>query len=205
MQKKALIPLFGLIIVLGGCGGSKRSTKRINNDSKVDMQVASGQKPKVSFFDESVDDIQTFVLDDETSDDIKAAIDNKNPSLVWQEPTNVLEEEKLVLYFEYDSCKPRSDQKGKIPAIKAQIDEWLHQGYEVAFKGHTCKWHGTPQYNLTLSNDRAYESAASIFGVANNSHVKTFGVGNEEPIVFDYSKDAQAANRRVEIYPLTNV
>jgi outer membrane protein OmpA-like peptidoglycan-associated protein len=66
--------------------------------------------------------------------------------------------------------------------------------------GHACLWHGTGAYNLSLSGERA-QWLADACNIAHDK-VKIFGVGNEEPIVRNNTKDEQAINRRVEVYAI---
>ncbi|MBI2775350.1 OmpA family protein [Candidatus Dependentiae bacterium] len=200
MQKKLLVFVTLFIIVLSGCG--KKKVKRehpANLAAAVDMPVPSKGQPKVSFFDEDLgafEDVETLVLDEENAQ--KGA---KNDVLALGE-LDQNDEDVLVVYFDYDSPKVRDDQKAKLASVKKQVDTWVDEGKKVVVKGHSCTWHGTKDYNLALSNQRASDLAQTLVGDSAKGNVKVFGVGNEELAAFENTFEGQAPNRRVEIYAI---
>jgi len=162
--------------------------------------LANNNQPKVSFFDEDLgafEDIETLVLDEEAAEK-----NGKNTVLAFAEPIEN-DEDALVVYFDYDSSKVREDQRAKLANVKKQVNSWVEEGKKVVFKGHSCTWHGTKDYNLALSNQRAGDLVQNIFGNADQSQVKVFGVGNEELAAFENTFEGQAPNRRVEIYGIS--
>ncbi|HEX2978442.1 MAG TPA: OmpA family protein [Candidatus Babeliales bacterium] len=201
MQKKILLFVTLFIIALSGCG--KKKVKRehpANLAAAVDMPVPSkGGQPKVSFFDEDLgafEDVETLVLDEENAQKVE-----KSDVLALDEPDQS-DEDVLVVYFDYDSAKVRDDQKAKLASVKKQVDEWVDEGKKVVVKGHSCTWHGTKDYNLALSNQRASDLAQTLVGDSAKGNIKVFGVGNEELAAFENTFEGQAPNRRVEIYAI---
>jgi outer membrane protein OmpA-like peptidoglycan-associated protein len=201
MQKK-IIALLGLFIIgLSGCGGKRKTVTRERGTdvaAAVDMPLGKEGHPKVSFFDQDLgefENIETFVLDDETV--------GQNSTAVALNNTQDDQQETLVVYFDYDSTKVRKDQQKQLAAVKEQVNNWVQKGCKVVFKGHSCKWHGTKDYNMALSNQRAGELAQLCLSDDTVEQAKIFGVGNEELVTLDTSFEGQAPNRRVEIYALS--
>lgn len=192
------------LLFLSGCGRKKQQVKKVQHDP-VSMPVASDKNPKLGFFDENVgafDDLESFVLDDE------AMQQNQYPLVTQTDKqsfdvaaTDRTVPETEVVYFDYDSDQIRADQKNALAQIQKTVSQWIKDGQTVVFKGHSCKWHGTRAYNVALSSARA-EKMAQLCNISKD-RMKVFGVGNEEPIVFENSKDGQAPNRRVEIYAVS--
>ncbi|OQA36479.1 MAG: putative outer membrane lipoprotein [Candidatus Dependentiae bacterium ADurb.Bin331] len=201
MQKKILMLLGVFIIGLSGCGGKRKSVTRDRGTdvaAAIDMPLASDAHPKVSFFDQDLgefENIETFVLDDETSVPGQAAV-------ALQDAQQDNQKDTLVVYFDYDSTKVRKDQQKQLAAVKEQVNKWVQKGCKVVFKGHSCKWHGTKDYNMALSNQRAGELAQVCLNDDTVEQAKIFGVGNEELVALDSSFEGQAPNRRVEVYAL---
>jgi outer membrane protein OmpA-like peptidoglycan-associated protein len=199
MQKKLLISTF-IVALLGltSCKRQQPSKPQTNRpEQHITMPAGSDStNTKVSFFNDDVGEfehIDTLALEEEQI---------KQPeTLAWDEPAQVNPELKTV-YFEYDSTTPRPDQQATLAQVSRAVNEWISKGYKVVFKGHACRWHGTRAYNLALSQERA-SSLARRLNLKSGTY-STFGVGNEELISFENTKDGQAPNRRVEIYPLAS-
>lgn len=199
MQKKLVCS--ALVLALAGLSGCKRNQKLTQYTKTSDQQVTmpfkgDNKNTKVSFFNEDAqnfDDIDTFALDEDS-------LNTDGKTLAFNDTPGLETETKTVL-FDYDSASPRKDQVSALNAVQESINDWVAKGYKVVFKGHSCRWHGTRAYNIALSQQRA-QSLADMCNVA-KENLSVFGVGNEEPIAFDNSKDGQAPNRRVDVYPLT--
>ncbi|MEX0940374.1 MAG: OmpA family protein [Candidatus Babeliales bacterium] len=202
-MKKILFSLsFSLILILASCRDEKQFTKPMQKSKNIAIPIPEDDTIKLSFFDDQevgdFDDMESFVLDDSQ--------DDKNLSLVENEALFGLQESEQnkqmrVVYFDYDSRKPRADQQETMQMLSDNIKQWTKKGYKVVFKGHSCLWHGTRAYNLALSGQRA-QCLADMCQIPKDN-LKVFGVGNEEPMVFDNkTKEEQGANRRVEVYPI---
>lgn len=212
MKKGLLFVGCAFLLVLQGCKSPKAwIPKRTKKDEKKVNMPLSGDKDKstkVSFFDSTVEafeDMESFVLEQEAADarsHVMVAQNNtaSDADFTLEEHTPTVDKETQVVYFDYDSSAVRKDQKGHVKAVQDKIAEWAKKGYKVVFKGHSCLYHGTPIYNAALSNDRAF-AVAKMFDLKEDV-VKVFGVGNEEPVVFENTIEKQAPNRRVEIYPI---
>ncbi len=205
MQTKYFFALLILILGLNGCGGRKNRTEpKQTHKPTTDMPTHDSKTTKVSFFDEDAsgfEDVETFVLDEESNAPQPA---QANTTLAWQESAATPAGHERVVYFNYDSSRPREDQQPNLAMAKESVKEWANQGHKVVFKGHACRYHGEPAYNTALSNQRAHDLAMEItkdLGIAKEM-VQCFGVGNEEPMVYDDTLEGNAPNRRVEIYSL---
>jgi len=195
-----------ILLILSGCGG-KKPQKVVPRKSGTVAMPAPGddQNIQLSFFDEEVgafDDVEAFVLNNDESQDeeLVLAANDTAGQLEFDLQETEADEDTQVVFFDYDSYKIREDQKPAVVELKHQIKEWVNEGKTVVFKGHSCKWHGTRAYNLALSGQRA-QWIADYCGVSKDN-VKVFGVGSEEPLVFDDSQAGQGPNRRVEIYAI---
>lgn len=154
------------------------------------------------------EDVEAFVLEEEqfaTGFDGSRVAYNHDETLTDYTLEQVdAKEDTQVVYFPYDSKDLDSSQKEllKIAATKAQ--ELVKEGKTVCCKGHSCLWHGTRAYNLALSQSRANVIANYLEKEAGipQEKIKIFGVGTEEPIAFEETKEGQAPNRRVEVYAL---
>jgi outer membrane protein OmpA-like peptidoglycan-associated protein len=209
MKKGHFLVAFSLLIVLAGCGGGKQG-KSVKKDAK---QVALKNMPlnlddqatKVALFDE---DLEMFVLDDADKDrfldesSMKVASNEERLDFDWHEAST---EDLATIYFNYDGRVPRKDQEANLKKADELVKKLAKEGKAICLKGHACKWRGTAAYNLAISQERPQtlrEHFVNDLGISPDQ-IKTFGVGNEEPVVLAENKEGQAPNRRVEIYGVT--
>lgn len=208
-EKKLIVALALLMITLSGCKKTQKRTVTTRNESTeqvgdIAMPIAQNDATSVSLFDE---DIEAFVLEEEVDnpfvqDNMKVVQnDTQQLDFTWEEPAH-LKDEMVTVHFPYDSCTPLEDQK-QLAELTKKAQEIYKNDRIVCLKGHSCKWHGTSVYNLALSMKRSNAMAEYLMqaGIP-KSHIKVFGVGNEELVAFDDSQDGQAPNRRVEMYAL---
>lgn len=191
--------LIASLVVLNGCWWRKKKNSSELQTTSSTTQSGNKGTPgqQLAFFDNS-QDVDSFVLDEEIaqkSGDMTIALNDQASSATLKHP------QAHTIYFDYDSDQIRPDQSNALKQMKKDIENWQKEGKKIVFKGHACKWHGTSSYNLALSNERAQHVAHMC--KLPTEKCKVFGVGNEEPVVFDNSKNGQAANRRVEVYPTT--
>jgi outer membrane protein OmpA-like peptidoglycan-associated protein len=207
-QKSYTVTVFiPLLLLLGACGGKKpQRVSSLKRSSQVAMPVPrDDQNIELSFFDEEVgafNDVESFVLDNDANQvNIALAFNDSDAQLDFNlEETTEADQDTQVVFFDFDSYKIKDDQKPAVAELKKKITQWVKDGKKVVFKGHSCKWHGTRAYNLALSGQRAQWIAD--YCKVPKDNVKVFGVGSEEPLVFDNSKDGQGPNRRVEVYAI---
>ena len=110
-----------------------------------------------------------------------------------------------VIYFPYDQDKPTPGQEENMQKAIVKAQEIVAEGKKVACKGHACEWGERCKVrNIPLSMQRSEKVAEYLAANGNISKnaIKVFGVGSEEPVSFEHSKDGQSPNRRVEIYAL---
>lgn len=209
-EKKLLFTLLIMGILLSGCRKNERPHQPVDqNDIETARQegvfipLAHNDSASVSLFDE---DIEAFVLEDETDNPHASSMtlahnDAQQLDFTWEEPPH-LKDEIITVNFPYDSYRPLSDQKA-LAQLTQKAQEMYKNNRIVCCKGHACPYHGTSIYNIVLSKRRADVIALQLeqAGIP-KSHIKTFGVGNEEPIVLADSQEGNAPNRRVEIYAL---
>ena len=214
-MKKLILPFFIVLVsILAGCGGGKKQevAKKPTETIEIPLGETKKESTMLSFFEDDVnafEDVETFVLDEESSikeDQPKMAqADGKeNESVDLQEPTQQVDKDMRVVYFDYDSNEMRNDQKETMKSLKKDIKAWTKKGYKIVFRGHACRWspQGDSIYNMVRSNERA-DTLAESLGVAENKRL-VLGLGYEEPIIIEdkLTKEGQAPNRRVEIYPI---
>jgi outer membrane protein OmpA-like peptidoglycan-associated protein len=208
-QKTLVFAMILLTIALSGCKKSqKRSSTPRNNKNQTEqigdvaMPLAQNDSTMISLFDE---DIEAFVLQEETENPFmqdSMTVAQNDLDISWEEPTHLKDEIKVV-HFSYDSSKPLENEKLALEDLTKKAQEIYKNDRMVCVKGHSCKYHGTDAYNVALSMKRASTIKENLVqaGIP-ESHLKVFGVGNEEPVAFDDSLDGQAPNRRVEMYAL---
>lgn len=206
MTKKFLVIPFILLVGLSGCGGWSKKANRTQSRRRTATKVVKPQQDdemKLGFFDENIEDMESFVLDQESGTKDMALAHNELSEVNFSldEPKQEPGLETQVVYFDFDSTDMRNDQKNSVNNVISKIKQWEKQGYKVVCKGHSCKWHGTRAYNLALSQQRA-QCMADLCKISKNA-MKVFGVGNEEPVSFENTMQGQAPNRRVEIYPIS--
>jgi outer membrane protein OmpA-like peptidoglycan-associated protein len=211
-EKKLLISLTALLLMLSGCGGSKKTSSdredRYESSQDMAMPVAHNES-MVSVFDDGLD---AFVLEDDVEnpfvqEPVTVADNSRDLDISWEEPTH-LKEEIRVVYFDYDSSKPLEDQQGALEDLTKKAQEIYRNDRTVCVKGHACRYHGTAAYNVALSHERATTIKEKLLDVGiPESHLKVFGVGNEEPAQSTLeghaiTLESEGPNRRVELYAL---
>jgi len=100
------------------------------------------------------------------------------------------------IYFDYDSAK----LKNRSYSVLDSIADFLKKNKNLRFRitGHT-DLHGTDEYNLKLSLDRA--RAVKNYFVSKGLSPERFsvkGAGKNEPVINDKNADADKKNRRTE-------
>jgi len=211
MKKYSFTLSLVLLSLLAGCGG-KKTTIPEQPEQSLTMPLSNNPKEKtmLSFFDDekipAFEEVETFVLDEDSPKQTNQKLAQAgNESFNLEEPKHSVDKEKCVVYFDYDSNSIRNDQKATIASLKKEIKKWIKQGYKVVFRGHSCHWSPKADsvYNMILSNERA-RSLADMLQVPEENRT-IVGLGYEEPMVLEgtRTKEGQAPNRRVEIYPIT--
>ncbi|WP_341501376.1 OmpA family protein [Gallaecimonas sp. GXIMD4217] len=105
--------------------------------------------------------------------------------------------EKLLVNFDNNSALVKPQYFGEIQRIAKFMKAFPK--LDVVIEGHTSA-PGKASYNLTLSERRAQavgEVLASEFGI-DRARIKTVGYGETRPVMAGSSKEANAANRRIE-------
>lgn len=117
-------------------------------------------------------------------------------------PKNVLNlgfipDQKKIINFGYNS----NDLSDEAVEILEQTSEFIiqHPNTEVIIEGYTDSY-GNYRYNKRLSNSRANIVKSFFVGRGiSPSRVKTFGMGQKNPIGSNKTKKGRIRNRRVEI------
>lgn len=209
-SKKIFAMLLVVLLCTSGCRKKTKKIVQVSDCQAVPEYVTLPQQSDdaistLSFFE---DDIDAFVLaeEDEMHHAIPGTADPMKTELAWQESN---QEEKLLddslqVYFGYDGRKPLPNQKVSMDDVGKKAQDWVKKDMTVVCKGHACLWHGTDAYNTSISAERARQVALSLEKKFNipASRIKVFGVGNEEPVTLENSLEAQAPNRRVEVYAI---
>lgn len=111
-----------------------------------------------------------------------------------------------TLFFDFDSYHLRPDALGALEYDLKKIQELTTKGYTVVIEGHACKFAGSAEYNVHLSEMRAKAVARYLTnqGIPQDK-LKTVGRGSEMCVVVEGDKEQQAPNRRVEFYVLEDL
>ncbi len=210
IRHKLSLPLTMILAVglLPACKKDQKSMLKRPEQEQAIMPLAFNNRDAISIFDE---DVEAFVLEEDNLEspydrafdtDIALAQNMAVQDFTLEQLDT--KDEMQTVYFPYDSQEPLSNQKGALKQTVQKAKEFYESGRVICCKGHSCKWHGTRAYNLALSMNRANKIARYLEEEAHipKNRIKIFGVGNEEPVAFDETKDGQAPNRRVEIYAL---
>lgn len=204
MNKKFFIALVILIATLNGCGNKRKKMETTKaNTGELEASLGGKSPARVSFFDEDLEEFEeaeTLVLDEDNQPEQQGV----HQTLAWQDSVSTPATHIHSVYFEYDSTELRNDQEANLQEVKTTVKEWVNQGHKVAFKGHACMYHGTSDYNIALSDQRARQLAGVVGHELDipQTMIQCFGVGSNEPLVLSDSKEGNSPNRRVEVYPL---
>lgn len=194
-----------LVVVALAFGAGCRKKKGSESVSGAYSETETTHKAKSLF----VDDIEGFVLEDE-SDPFSGEGLKKGSGVTlvaaeeeWTAPAAQNIYAFKTIYFDFDQYALRPDQKSTLDYDVAQIKTATQKGHTVVIEGHSCKFAGSAAYNMMLSEKRAKAVADNLIknGVPADK-LKIVGRGNEMVVVAGGDKDAQAPNRRVEMYLL---
>jgi peptidoglycan-associated lipoprotein len=102
-----------------------------------------------------------------------------------------------TVYFDFDQSTVRSDQRGKLEAVKQWMD--ANPGRSLFLAGHADK-RGTPEYNRALGERRALAVREYLAGLGlQPGNLYTISYGSDRPAVEGDTEDAYSKNRRVEV------
>lgn len=112
-----------------------------------------------------------------------------NKTLPFSVNDSLLEDEKNVVYFEYDSAELTEAGKNRLVASVVEA-----QGKAITIEGH-CDERGTEEYNLALGERRALvvKNYVKMLGAKN---VKTISYGENKPADPGHTEEAWSRNRR---------
>jgi outer membrane protein OmpA-like peptidoglycan-associated protein len=105
----------------------------------------------------------------------------------------------MPIYFEFDADCMKPAQNGAMENNLARAKKLIAQGKKIVIEGHACKFAGSPEYNMHLSEERA--QCVYKYFVKNGipkDKITLVGRGSEICVVPDGNKEQQAPNRRVE-------
>src|SRR5438093_1832039 len=111
---------------------------------------------------------------------------------------NYVESEKQVVTFDTNKSTLSSQGKSTLDKIASDLSS-LRTGYMVELQGFTDS-QGSEQYNIGLSQRRV--ESVERYLVSKNLplfRISVVGLGKENPIADNKTKDGRAQNRRVEI------
>jgi len=156
------------------------------------------------------DDVDGFTLKDDKNvfsapleDDEQIALDSDFVEDAWAERKGANREGLQTIYFDYDRSGIRPDQEATLRQNVDTVKKLTNEGSTVVVEGHACRYGGSAIYNMQKSEERARTVASRLRkeGVS-PSKIKTVGRGYELPQVPEGDKEAQAPNRRTELYVL---
>lgn len=178
-------------LVLGAC--AKKKEKKVKKADKSMCFPLANADAKNSFFDEEVDG---FVLEEGTK-----TVASNEQAVSWVAETD--SKGFNPIYFEFNHHGVRADQQEELEKDVKQARKIVAKGDKVVVEGHACHSAGSKAYNLLISEQRAQEVAQRLEseGIHANN-ITVVGRGTEMPVVLGGDKNAQAPNRRVELFPL---
>ena len=217
-----LIAALLLVVFSGGCKKKARAektkvyTRDISIEKPTEEVVLSGDgkgRGIIKFFDKDTD--QFFLEDDgdelRSPKEMAQEIEHPLLDLTGEGASSEPGEDKVFwadapqedsnfpnIYFKFNQHDVKDDQKANLEKdITSALKEYK-EGKEVVVEGHACHSAGSRTYNLALSNTRAKEVAKQMKerGVGN---VIVIGRGSDMPLVKGGDRDAQWANRRVQV------
>jgi|SRR5579859_7489076 len=198
-MKKALSLLVLVSFFAAGCAGKKKKETKKDNKSMNIPLASADQDAKKGFFD---DEVGAFVLGDDFQTQDNVAVAHNDQAVSWvAEQDNA--KEFSPIYFDFDQANIRVDQQSKLNKNTRAAKNILAHGDKLVVEGHACNSAGSKAYNLVISEHRAQTVAQRLLqdGVDANN-VKVVGRGTEMLIITEGDRDAQAVNRRVEMYGL---
>lgn len=155
-----------------------------------------GPEKQISVFD---DDLEAFVIDEDAS-----AFDVQDGFVLVDESEKDIAVEQshygfLPIYFEFDANCMKPAQNGALENNLARAKKLIAQGKRIVIEGHACKFAGSAEYNMHLSEQRA--QCVYHYFVKNGipkDKITVVGRGNEMCVIPVGDKEQQAPNRRVE-------
>lgn len=201
MKKMYLLPV-ALLAILAGCGKKKSVVTPVAGQTHPAAHETAAKSGNKSLF---VEDVEEFVLEDDTNpfsaDMPEGSLSLVKPGEEWHGGGSMGKFAFKTIYFDFDEYGLRPDQKNSLELNFAKAKEAADLGHTIVIEGHSCKFAGSSVYNMMLSEKRA-QAVAQYFkqrGIP-AKQLKVVGRGNEMCIVAEGDRDAQAPNRRVEIY-----
>lgn len=194
MDKLRLKVLACLLLGLFIAPACKKKTSTAVS-AKVSEAQPSSQK-SVSVFD---GDLEAFIIDEDES-----AFGPQDGFVLMDESENdmVVEQSRhgfMPIYFEFDADSMKPAQTGALENNLARAKKLVAQGKKIVIEGHACKFAGSAEYNMHLSEQRA-QNVYTYFvknGIPKDK-LTVVGRGNEMCVVPYGNKEQQAPNRRVE-------
>lgn len=184
----------------------------ITQDGYIEIQSSpqSGHRTKEDIYDAYGEDFENLSGDDvkeaEDHQEILITIDTEGKGMHTPEDSFVTEDDgeyKIQVpddvLFDFDESNLKSEAKTTLKDVIDVLED-LDDGATVEINGHTDN-EGEPDYNLTLSEERAGEVEKYLAknGDINHLSIKTHGLGETEPIESNAEEEGRERNRRVEI------
>lgn len=199
-----------ILLLVPGCGWRKQAKPEHKDCVKIEQgkQEKSTKPAKKSLFLD--DSVQDFVFEEEAGTNAFSSDIMKDSSKInlvessareWEERRDQQSKYGLkTVYFGFDQFSVKSDQEAALQHNLAAIKK-LPTSVNIVVEGHACKFAGSGEYNMLLSEKRAQAVARWLIkhGIAAD-RIKVVGRGFEMCIVPVGNKEQQAPNRRVEIF-----
>ena len=190
----------GLLLTLTGCGNK-------NADLKDSKKKFLSKKSKVKGSDSESRALAGFDLDDEAMKDF--ARSKKGSSFadqdLYDEAAAHSRGEFQTIFFDFNKYNVRKSEIKKLDADISYAQKMVAAGKTIVVEGHACHSEGSAAYNMVLSEKRAHAVAEKLTkaGIEKDA-IRCVGRGQDMPIVHGGNREAQAPNRRVEIYAIAN-
>lgn len=180
------------LLIAPACKRSKSSKAAYSTASP-----SQSSNKTVSIFD---GDLEAFVIDE-----VDSAFGPQSDSFEFIDESEgdfVIDQSRqgfMPIYFEFDANSMKPAQAGALENNLARAKKLISQGKQIVIEGHACKFAGSSEYNMHLSERRAKH--IYDYFVKNGipaEKVSIVGRGNELCVVQNGNKEQQSPNRRVE-------
>lgn len=205
---RLFLPVLACISLCSGCKKEKSSLHKQSFFSKVKKNDLAA-KEAVKAFELSDDSMKSFALDDKLpqhKSTLPAQNNNINTLLSWESITAENSKQNFKpLLFEFNSYDVQPKQNKDLKNNIKQAKQMIKNGKTIVIEGHACHSAGSAIYNLALSEKRArYVAKKFVDAGIDHKNIRIAPRGHEMPIVKNGDKEAQAVNRRVEIFAIDN-
>ena len=122
--------------------------------------------------------------------------DVRDETQKWVDPNIEYKDTFRNIHFAFNKYNVDGTARGTLEGIARLLKR--NPDWEVLIEGH-CDERGTPEYNLSLGENRAQSTKRYLVQLGvNEDRFQTISYGEERPIAFGHNDDAWGKNRRAQ-------